>query len=351
MDGRRPRIGIRCDVGQSIGVGHLMRCAALAEEMIQRGWHVEFCTNADSVSIAKARLTELGCEWRPALDTPAEHIVWATRSSLDATVFDSYILGSTVSLELSRMMPTLAFIDGHARGQSAHIYVDQNYGAERMPWNPADSAGRCRERLAGSEYAVLADRFLRLRAASARRSKARHDALSVVVLLGGTDSKGLGQTVIDGISRCEVPLNVSVFGGRCGGSTGNQLDRNPQAIRHIAPTLDLGRLLVNADLVVSAAGSSLWELCLLGKPVAALAVALNQVPAYGRLVADGVVFGLGDASSKRLNPARVAHGLETVLIDRNLRELLADRAYRVVDGGGKVRVVDALKRAMDSHPA
>ena len=347
MTGNRPRVGIRCDVGPSIGVGHFMRCASLAEEMLTRGWQVEFYADVASVPLAQARLAELGCEWYPALQTPEEHVAWVNSRALDAVVIDSYLLEPGVSRELAEARPTLAVIDGSPRGQAASIYLDQNYGAERVPWPPADVPKPAAQRLAGTDYALLSDQFRRLRPATQQGTGRADAALRVVVALGGTDAMGLSEVVVDAILDCQAALDVTVVSRALANRPDEHMEPPcPQHVRFVAPSLEFPQWLADADLVVSASGTSLWELCCLGKPVAALAVADNQVQTYTQLVADGVVFGLGDVSAARPSAQSLARGLAEVMTDPPLRGHLAARAFSLVDGDGKVRVVDALAGAL-----
>ena len=59
-----------------------MRCASLAEEMLDRGWHVEFCADSDSVPLAGERLAEIGCDVRPGLHPVSAHMAWVEESAL-----------------------------------------------------------------------------------------------------------------------------------------------------------------------------------------------------------------------------------------------------------------------------
>ena len=73
-----------------------------------------------------------------------------------------------------------------------------------------------------------------------------------------------------------------------------------------------------------------------------LAVAENQVAAYLGLVADGAIFGLWESSRECPwgGPDRAIVGRFT---GESLRKSLSQRASVVVDGGGRVRVVDASR--------
>ena len=117
------------------------RDARLAEEMLDRGWHVEFCADSDSVPPAGERLAEIGCDVRPGFTSIGFYMAWVEESALTASVFDSYLLDPDISRAVTTAIPTLTFIDGSTRGQSASVYVDQNYGAERAAWPIGGTSG------------------------------------------------------------------------------------------------------------------------------------------------------------------------------------------------------------------
>ncbi len=99
-----------------------------------------------------------------------------------------------------------------------------------------------------------------------------------------------------------------------------------QSLLPVPPTATLPALIAAADLVVSAAGTSTWELCCLGAPSALVCVVDNQRESYHRVVAAGLAAGLGEL------PALAGE--------------LSARAWATVDGRGRERVVDAVLDAL-----
>ncbi len=258
-----------------------MRCASLAEEMLDRGWTIEFSCDDGAVPIAQSRLQQLECNVVPALSSPEEHNSWVEERRLDAVVIDSYLLAPDVSRSLVSEIPILAIIDGETRGQSARLYVDQNYGAQAKIWSPpripVNWYGAPR-RLAGTDYAIVPDQVRKLRTRAL--SPSAHSPTRIVVALGGTDAAGLTEQLVDALRDTGRPFNATVVSPLLASRPVTRDQVNQQQIQFQAPSLKFPKLLADADLVVSAAGSTLWELCCLGKPIVAMAVANNQLAAY-----------------------------------------------------------------------
>jgi spore coat polysaccharide biosynthesis predicted glycosyltransferase SpsG len=102
---------------------------------------------------------------------------------------------------------------------------------------------------------------------------------------------------------------------------------------------------LHADVVVSAAGTSAWELLCLGAPTALVRVADNQRAGYDAVVRSGAARGLGAVEDLARDPAARA-GLTRLLTDAQLRADLRARARSTVDGDGRRRVVDSALSAL-----
>ena len=338
-----PTVGIRCDAGRRTGVGHLLRCVALAEELTARGVGVHVIGDLGGLAWAEAQLLGRGLPHHPPPVDPAGLIATAERLRLDALVVDSYQLPPAHSAAVRATGRTvLAIVDGDLRGQTADVYVDQNLDAELA--TPALPAGAIR--LAGLDYALLRVAVRRLRPA---RAPQRGDARTprVVAFFGGTDAYGAAPTVASLLIRTGAPFDALVVAAD-DRRRHELLALAPgpgQRIEIIAPTDELPKLLADADVVVSASGTSTWELLCLGAPAALIWVADNQILGYERAVARGLAAGLGRLSALEtpgpaIEPAVTV--LRTLLTDPATRAALAARGWAAVDGRGVERVADAL---------
>ncbi|MFC0509130.1 PseG/SpsG family protein [Micromonospora costi] len=341
------RVGLRCDAGPRRGVGHLVRSLALGEEFLARGAQVEMFGSVESVGWAAAQLAARGIPLHPGPETPAELVETARRHRLDVMVLDSYELDPAGAGALRAAgVVTLAVVDDDTRGQDADVYVDQNFGTEIDA--PASRL------LAGSAYALLRDSVVAARP-PAPRPPTPAGRPRVLAFFGGTDAVGAAPVLARVLFATGHPMELTVVVGRPEIEAELE-DVSPgrgQVLRPVPPTDRLPALIAEADLVVSAAGTSTWELCCLGAPAALVCVVDNQRESYHRVVRHGLVAGLGElpelaaggmaGRTARAAAARTLHGL---LSSPERRAGLSARAWAAVDGRGRARVADAVFEAL-----
>lgn len=334
------------------------------------------------VGWAAAQLATRDIPVHPGPDTPAGLVETAHRHALDALVLDSYELDPAGAGALRAAgVVTLAIVDGDTRGQDADLYLDQNFGADTdatgqadgRPAVPARSAptadapgdGRGsagagdrrvlagagdRRMLAGVRYALLRGSVTAARPAvpppATPTARPR-----VLAFFGGTDAVGAAPVLARVLLGTGHPMTLTVVVGRP--EIEAELTRvtpgRGQSLHLVAPTDTLPTLIGAADLVVSAAGTSTWELCCLGAPAALVCVVDNQRDSYRRVVAHGLAAGLGELPelvapglAGRTARAEAARTLRALLASPQRRAALAARAWATVDGHGRARVADAV---------
>ncbi|HEX4812106.1 MAG TPA: hypothetical protein VFV66_05080, partial [Nonomuraea sp.] len=151
----------------------------------------------------------------------------------------------------------------------------------------------------------------------------------VLCFFGGTDSAGVAPAWAEALRATGVPFEATVISPAPFAAGG------PIAV--VPPTDRLPALMAGADLVVTAAGSAIWELLYLGVPTALTWVAGNQLIGYRELVDRGVAAGLGGTPD-----ASAVARLTRLLTDPAARENHGRKGRGLVDGKGRERVADAL---------
>jgi spore coat polysaccharide biosynthesis predicted glycosyltransferase SpsG len=337
------RVGIRCDARPATGVGHLIRCVALAEEFRARNIDVTFLGEVTAdLPWAAQQLASRGLPLLPGPATSDDLARTARRLGLQALVTDSYELPADYTAACRAAGLVVAALgDGDMHGQVADIYVDQNLDAEL--YRPALPPGAVR--LAGLRFVLLRDSVRRLRPAQPR--KARRERPRVLCFFGGTDAFDAAPVLSGLLIATGAPFEATVVAARPHHRAAlSVLTPGPgQALRVIDPTDDLPELIADADLVIGASGSSTWELLCLGASAALIWVVDNQVLGYERVVARGLAAGLGRLDDLKTGGAAAAGAvvaLRGLLTEPERREHLAERAWGAVDARGRERVVDEV---------
>jgi RimJ/RimL family protein N-acetyltransferase len=105
---------------------------------------------------------------------------------------------------------------------------------------------------------------------------------------------------------------------------------------------DMAGLMASADLAVSAAGSTCWELAFMGVPMVVVSLAANQTPMADGLAAAGLALNLG--WHEGLSIQRINDALRRLIGDAQLRREMSNRGRECVDGRGADRVTRMLRR-------
>lgn len=344
------RIGIRTEAGGLRGVGHVSRCIALGEELQLRGFAVEFASDLAGSSWAVKQAADRGFDLLPPVNDPLRLQTVARERDWAGFVMDSYVADPRLALAFHDLgRPALVIVDGDLRGQVGDLYVDQNLDAEKV----AVAIPPGSTRLAGLRYALLRDQVRSRRPPVPPIRSGPSEVPHVLGFFGGTDPFGAVETVAPLLLASSPSLSVTLVSPKqCVAERLLQLERSAgQRIEVIHPVDDLPALVMDAGLVISAAGTSLWEMMCLGMPSAVISVADNQELGYQAVVSHGLAVGLGsleDLRRKQSARDQAVAALRRLMVDTRLRTELGRRAWRLVDGVGRARVADAFGQLIDS---
>ncbi|MEU0314599.1 spore coat protein [Nocardioides sp. NPDC006273] len=334
--GRRLRVAMVCDAGPAVGIGHVMRCLALGEELVARGVRVVMVADLDQVPWAAEQVRRRGIE----IAEPGDLLATLLRLEPSSVVVDSYLLPASVYADLRERWPLLALVDGDLRGRAADLYLDQNLGAEASAWALPEGTMH----LGGLDYAQQRGDIVRQRPSAPKSAAAEHSPLRVLAFFGGTDAFGVAPRVARLIARTGVPVELTAIAAtpELAAEIADITPAPGQVIEVIGPTDNLAELVADADVVLSAAGTSAWELFCLGAAVGFVCVADNQQAAYVRMDQDALAVGIATLAELDDDPEGAVVRLRGLLGDVRLRERLRAACWAKVDGRGAARVADAL---------
>lgn len=329
----RRRLVIRADADSRAGIGHVMRMMALAQAWKSVGGEVEFVAKVDAEPL-RARLRGEGLSLiDPAKVHPSPDDVeglLARTDSAEWIALDGYHLDTMYQSTLHEAgRRTLVMDDVNDRGEYvASILVNQNVDATEYEYATNLDALR----LMGTRYAMLRQKFL-------ERAKSLYpvpeQARNVLVSFGGGDPLGLTEQTLGALKMLDVDsLHVKAVLGPMSSS----LEKCRSLVAELSfqcellySVNDMPRLMEWADLAVGAAGSTCWELCLMGVPMAVVVVADNQRGVGRSLEAAGAALCFGSTL-----PSDFYAQLSKLMSDPSKREAMRRAAMGLVDGRGRV---------------
>jgi len=348
------RVLLLADGGGAMGVGHVIRSLALAEAAVAAGHEVVVAGHFEG-SFVLAQLADAPVEVVQLAGPLAGHglqpvIDVLTDRRPDVVHVDSYEAPARLR-ELGEVVLSNVE-DGTFGRRAADVVVDPTLGAALVARRDDGSTWLLR----GSRYAPMRQRVIDARRAreigTALETPSTADGVArrVLVVMGGTDPARLAPAALELLASTALALEVTVI------AVGENAERvraaargSALSLRVLAPVDDLAAIMSGQDLVVSAAGTSVWELCCIGVPMALIWAVDNQRDGYDRLVASGAALGLGGPELAQAGRHRDEHAaalLRAALTDSRRRGDLGRTGRDVVDGLGAWRVVRTWEQAL-----
>lgn len=318
------KLVIRTEASTTIGLGHFMRCFALAEAAREQGLAVTFVVNADAPVTERAEA--IGARVVTAPSPGDDLAVMDTLVSADDwAIVDTYAADADYLTRLSARLRLAVIDDLDVLDRfDCRVLINPTPAAPKDSYAAKSSA----KLLLGPDYALVRGEF--------RSPVASGDIITLT--FGGSDPTGLTATVAEQLHDSLPGVTIRAIAGPA--------NRHIPELQALARQLDRLQLLVSppsmrealsgSTLIVTAAGGSVNELAALGMPALAMVVYDNQAAWL-----DACPFPVIDARAgfREDFPGLVAE----LIADPERRNVIAAAAHRIVDGQGVFRILDALR--------
>jgi UDP-2,4-diacetamido-2,4,6-trideoxy-beta-L-altropyranose hydrolase len=338
---------IRVDASTQIGTGHLMRCLALAQAWKDGGGRVTFITACQTEGLLQ-RLREEGSNIN-LLDKPYPDAGdWSyTKDVLVAhpdawVVLDGYHFDEVYQQQIKDAGHRLLVIDdmAHLKHYYADIVLNQNLHAEELDY----SCEPYTRLLLGTHYVLLRREFLAWRGWKREVPKI---AQQVLVTLGGSNARNFMLKLIQVLQKVDVPNLEAVVVVGASNPHAEVLEaairQSSTRIRLIHNARNMPELMAWADVVVSAGGSTVWELAFMGLPTLVLVLSENQQGIAIGLEAEGIASNLGWHTL--VTEADLVSALSELIYDVHRRQEMSGQGHQLVNGHGTEKLVAILKDA------
>jgi len=335
----------RTDASPEIGGGHLMRCRTLATALSAHGWECVFLTTKDAIGFLNG--AAFGFPLETLSDDAGAGIAQTAGGGFDLAVVDHYGLDREFETALKAHVGRLAVLDdAPSRPHDCDFLADPTPGRADADYRPLVPDG-CRL-LLGPQYILLRPEIAELRD---RRRDPRATVGRILVTMGASDPPNVTGTVIAALADNLPPgIAVDIIVGPANSHWRDlsALDLPRGAVLHRDP-LDMPQLMAAADLAITAAGTTCWEIAFLGLPALTVTLAENQVAVARTVAESGATCDLGPVDGGF--GKRLAGALGSLLADPSRRAKMSAAGRTLVDGRGPERMAAALSEAgeMDAH--
>ncbi|MFK5986846.1 MAG: UDP-2,4-diacetamido-2,4,6-trideoxy-beta-L-altropyranose hydrolase [Pseudomonadota bacterium] len=264
MSAVEKQVIFRLDSGFKMGLGHFMRCKALADELLALGiksfFAVKHCHQREDF-FPHAIID---------LENESELIEQIKKSFYQAIIVDNYDITSIELEKLSKVANNLVLLDDECN--RGYLFAD-------VIFNPVSSA----DKLPYKKYAARAKKYLGPAYILMRSVFNQVDLLpyvqrkNIILTMGGSDMNQLTLLILKQIHQnfSALPLIV-VTGASCKHHLQIEQFCSQFNINYRHNEKHMEQLFANAKLAISAAGSTVFELAKCGVPSVFTLIADNQ---------------------------------------------------------------------------
>ena len=333
-------IAFRVDASADIGIGHLMRCLALSEELTKKGHSCFFVSKTDNdelINRIQKNNDFFQLNQNLDLNQDAETLIkFSNENNIDWIVTDRYDIDTNYIQNLKEKNFKVLSIDDFAQiHYFSDIVLNQNIGSEKLKY----SSERNTKFLLGPKYAILRDQLL-----IRENKKGPNDAEKILIMIGGTDKDNLILEILKSLKSFNKTEFLVVIGPL--NSHYDEIKKyikdNDLNARVTKSPENMADLYLESDVAISAGGTSSYEFSYFGIPNLIIAIADNQLKISNELDKQNISIYLG--KKDQLSTGNLKNKFKELIDNSALRKTLSENGKRLVDGKGKQRIVDFMEK-------
>lgn len=329
---------IRADMNDAIATGHMMRCLSIADAASKLGNSTTFIlADEQAVELIRERGHEtivLHSQWdnmSAELDT-LHKIIEEFR--ITVMLIDSYKVTRKYLSALSKLVKTVYLDDLNVFCYPVHVLICYAIYWKKFCYRQNH---RQTELLLGLSYVPLREAFC-----NCEKKVIKKEAENLLILSGGTDYFHILERILQRIEIKKYRSIVVICGNYyeeyeafCSRYKSYEQICFHKAVKNIEIYIK------QADMAVSAGGTTLYELCAYGTPTVSYSFADNQIDNVREFQEEGIIEYAGDVRNTDIfeNINRI---LNRYYHDSALREERSIRMQKLVDGKGAQRIAEVL---------
>jgi len=333
------QVAFRADGGPQLGMGHIMRCLALASAMQKTALQepvigeleIMFITAKNS-AVSRLIMENGHTVTEIAQNAPGEEIAKVKeileKHDTNIVITDSYSIERNYLEQIGCAADLVVSIDDlNQIVFPSDLVINGNVYATSMDYQSGISDT---EFLLGTDYVLLRDEFAQIGNRTLKR-----EVKNVLVSVGGSDPLNLSPKIVQALAEvpCDFEIKVIIGPGfqnlkKIAESAGKA--RKPVELLH--DVKNIATLMTSCDLAVTAGGTTLYELSCTGTPAVVLLQADNQVTAAAEMARKGAVINLG--MGDKVSVSKSSSTITEICADWEKRWEMSKKGQALVDGYG-----------------
>ena len=333
---------IRADGNEKIGSGHIMRTKSIAAQLKGLGAKVLYALadecgkrliNGEFQSVVLSSNYECLDDEIDALSSVIKE------QKIKLILLDSYFVTPKYFKELKKLAKVAYIDDLDAFAYECEALICYGAFFDKNEYKARQNLAK--KHFLGSEFAPLRAEFR-----STQKSSKNTQKKQVLLTTGNTDLLGIMPRLLEAFLSDESLKNLEFLAiSRAFNEHENQLlalSAKHKNIKVLKNPENMAQIMAEADFVLSAGGSTLYELASLAKAVICFSIAANQNNIKSWAEAGAMLYA-GDAKADSHSVvAKSVNLLKSLLNDENLAKTLGQKAHFFVDGKGAIRLAKEL---------
>ena len=331
-------IYIRADMNEQIATGHIMRCLSIADALRGLGEPVRFIlADEQAVSLLKQRGYDaivLHTQWN-CMEEELSVLSQVIRNEhIDKLLIDSYQVTQRYLAELSKLVTTFYIDDLNLFEYPVDAVICYANYWKKFQYKINDKRTTY---LLGMKYVPLKQDFWNCEAKIISEK-----ANNLLILTGGSDPFNVTEQILDSIDIYQFQT-IDVICGIYNTNYNKFVKKyeNNKNIKFHQAVNNIEQYMKNADIAISAGGTTLYELCSIGTPAISFSFADNQLDNVRQFQEDGLIDYLGDARMDDI-AGTINQYLTRYRNDFELRKEKSEKMQKMVDGKGAERIARAI---------
>lgn len=328
---------IRTDMNSVIASGHVMRCLSIADAAKELGEKVIFIlADEQAVSLVEKRGHEtlvLHTKWDDMeSELPVLNNIIVERE-IASILIDSYRVTEEYLKKLSKVTGIIYLDDLNAFHYDVDAIICYANYWEKFKYSSNYPDVKL---YLGPQYMPLRKEFQNI-----EDKVIREKVETLLLMSGGNDEKHILAGVLEEIDTVAF-RNITVICGRYYEGYEQLVNKykNCENICIYQAVTDMEKYMQEADLAVSAGGTTLYELCACGTPTISFSLADNQFDNVKKFAEDDIIDYAGDVRYDNVIE-NVTKMIVEYKDDKELRQERSRKMRSIVDGKGARRIAEA----------